>query len=129
MGGPFYIPKVYNTSKNKTFFFFSEERALYRAATTVGGSAPTALMRTGDFSECDPKSGNYLGSQYPQYFSSAYCIAADSQRRAGGTRSRRSTITPQLAERLCSTAQTMVRSGCIGTHKVPTNFSDTVRSG
>jgi len=67
VGGPFEIPKVYNTSRNKTFFFWSQEWAKYRAANFVGGSVPTLKMRNGDFSECDPSSGAYLGGQYPGF--------------------------------------------------------------
>jgi hypothetical protein len=63
LGGPFYIPKVYNTEKKKTFFFWSQEWARYRMASKViNTGAPTSLMRQGDFSQCDPSSGNYLGN-------------------------------------------------------------------
>jgi len=58
-GGPFYIPGVYNTSKSKTFFFWSQSWAKYREGTVISGKAPTARMRNGDFSECDPSSANY----------------------------------------------------------------------
>src|SRR5579864_2539851 len=68
LGRPLLHSGNYNTSKNKTFFFWSQEWAKYRAATVTHGSVPTARMRTGDFSECDPKSANYLGGpQYPQF--------------------------------------------------------------
>lgn len=53
VGGPFVIPKHYNTSKSKTFFFWSQEWAKYRAASLITGDVPTARMRAGDFSECD----------------------------------------------------------------------------
>jgi len=59
LGGPAYIPNHYNQDKSKTFFFFSEEWRRYRAGTVVSGGVPTTRMRTGDFSECDPTSGNY----------------------------------------------------------------------
>jgi hypothetical protein len=51
IGGPVWIPKVYN-GRSKTFFFFSEE--VYRNISYPNGSAflslPTAAMRNGDFS-------------------------------------------------------------------------------
>ena len=60
VGGPFYIPGVYNTSKTKTFFFWSESWVRYREGTVIGpANVPTARMRNGDFSECDPSSANY----------------------------------------------------------------------
>lgn len=49
LGGPVWIPKIYN-GKNKSFFFFNWEQ--YRQ--TIGGTntsiVPTAAERTGDFS-------------------------------------------------------------------------------
>jgi len=124
-GGPLYIPKVYNTSKTKTFFFFSEEVARYRAATTVGGSVPTALMRTGDFSQCDPKSGNYLGNQYPQYFSPANCVLPTVN---GVTVDQVTPVNNNGADWLNAYVPMPNNGpvGYIGAHKVPINFSDTV---
>ena len=58
-GGPFYIPGHYNTSKQKTFFFVSEEWRRDRIAPVIDTTVPTILERQGDFSECDPKSANY----------------------------------------------------------------------
>jgi Carboxypeptidase regulatory-like domain/TonB-dependent Receptor Plug Domain len=62
LGGPVYIPHLYNTDKQKTFFFVSEEwrRDLVPASnffsTTI---VPTMAERTGDFSDQCP---NALGS-------------------------------------------------------------------
>ncbi len=57
-GGPLYIPGHYNTDKTKTFFFYSQEWRKVRAGTELSANAPTARMRAGDFSECDPLSVN-----------------------------------------------------------------------
>lgn len=54
IGGPVYIPHVYNTNKQKTFFFVSEEwrRDLVPAAGFFGTTlVPTMANRTGDFSD------------------------------------------------------------------------------
>jgi hypothetical protein len=62
IGGPVYIPGLYNTSKTKTFFFYSENWVKYRNGTVLGtGTAdvPSLRMRQGDFSECDPSSPNF----------------------------------------------------------------------
>lgn len=60
IGGPVYIPKVFNVDKQKLFFFFSEERQKRfippAAATRV--RVPTALERAGDFSATTDNSGN-----------------------------------------------------------------------
>lgn len=60
IGGPFVIPKHYNSDKTKTFFFWSEEwRKVITAAGPLSASVPDAQMRQGDFSECLPTSANY----------------------------------------------------------------------
>ena len=49
-GGPVIIPKIYN-GKNKTFWFVSYEGLRQAQASTLISSVPTALARTGDFSQ------------------------------------------------------------------------------
>jgi len=60
IGGPIYIPKVFNTDKQKLFFFFSEEhqKRLVPPASLTRVTVPTALERTGDFSKTVDNSGN-----------------------------------------------------------------------
>ncbi|HEV2496005.1 MAG TPA: TonB-dependent receptor [Terriglobia bacterium] len=59
IGGPFYIPGHYNTNKQKTFFFVSEEWRRLRDGTVLNAGVPSLRERQGDFSECDPTSPNY----------------------------------------------------------------------
>jgi hypothetical protein len=58
IGGPIWIPKVYN-GKNRTFFFFSYES---RPTTTSNSNnlitVPTAAYRTGNFSAAAAATGN-----------------------------------------------------------------------
>ena len=49
IGGPVFIPKVYN-GKNKTFFFGAYEGTRRLANALVNYSVPTVAMRNGDFS-------------------------------------------------------------------------------
>jgi len=49
LGGPLYIPHVYNTSKTKTFFFWSEEWRKITSPTTNSVAAPTAAELSGTF--------------------------------------------------------------------------------
>ena len=50
VGGPVWIPKVYN-GKNRTFFFFSFEEFYQNFLnTTTPATVPTAAYRAGDFS-------------------------------------------------------------------------------
>src|SRR5256885_13085383 len=49
LGGPVWIPKVYN-GRDKTFFFFSWEQLGYKLGATNPSTVPTDAMRGGDFS-------------------------------------------------------------------------------
>src|SRR5689334_5969031 len=58
LGGPVWIPKIYN-GKDKTFFFWNFEQ--YRESQIVSTttiSVPTSAYRAGDFSPLIPASGN-----------------------------------------------------------------------
>jgi hypothetical protein len=59
LGGPVYVPRIYNGRKFKTYFFWSEEWKKESEGTVINAGVPTLRMRRGDFSECDPKTGNY----------------------------------------------------------------------
>ncbi len=50
LGGPVYIPGHYNTSKQKTFFFFNQEWRRLRQGSTIFAPAIPAGERSGDFS-------------------------------------------------------------------------------
>src|SRR5439155_20086912 len=49
VGGPIWIPKLYD-GRNKSFFFFAYERFSLRQAANELVTVPTAAMRNGDFS-------------------------------------------------------------------------------
>jgi hypothetical protein len=52
LGGPVYIPKVFNTKKQKLFFFFSMEILPNQRPNSLSNfTVPTALERKGDFSQ------------------------------------------------------------------------------
>ncbi len=52
VGGPVFIPKVFNEKKEKLFFFWSQEFWPRSSALGVGPlTTPTALERSGDFSQ------------------------------------------------------------------------------
>ncbi len=58
LGGPLFIPKLYNSSKKKTFFYFNQQFVREKEESVKTGSAATALMRAGTF----PAAGS--GSPY-----------------------------------------------------------------
>jgi hypothetical protein len=59
VGGPVYIPKLYN-GKNKTFFFVGYEQWRYRNSELRFASVPTALQRAGDFSNTRDSLGTLI---------------------------------------------------------------------
>jgi hypothetical protein len=82
-GGPFFIPGHYNTNRQKTFFFISEEWRRYRDGTILNAKVPSLLERSGDFSECDPTSPKYnlivaSGCQVPTNPATGQPFAGDS---------------------------------------------------
>lgn len=56
LGGPVYIPHLYNSNKDKTFFFFSEEFRLEQSPSSFSQAVPSLHEREGNFS--DVCSGN-----------------------------------------------------------------------
>ena len=59
IGGPVYIPKLFNKDRQKLFFFFSEEyqKRLIPPASPTRVTVPTAIERTGDFSKTVDNAG------------------------------------------------------------------------
>src|SRR5688572_5363532 len=62
LGGPVFIPKLYN-GRNRTFFFYSFEGSREGNGLTNVTNVPTAKMRTGDFSEFSGVIYNPLSSR------------------------------------------------------------------
>ncbi|MDQ2898788.1 MAG: TonB-dependent receptor [Acidobacteriota bacterium] len=59
IGGPAYIPKVFNRHRDKLFFFWSQEyQEQLKPQGAHNQTVPTALERQGDFSQSVDKSGN-----------------------------------------------------------------------
>ncbi|HSU31515.1 MAG TPA: carboxypeptidase regulatory-like domain-containing protein [Bryobacteraceae bacterium] len=50
LGGPIYIPKLFNTDKSKLFFFVGEDFKRLRQGATNTWTVPTLAQRNGDFS-------------------------------------------------------------------------------
>jgi hypothetical protein len=61
IGGPVYVPKLWNTQKNKLFFFFSQEYTRQQPTTLRGyTNQPTAAERKGDFSKSVDQNGTLI---------------------------------------------------------------------
>jgi hypothetical protein len=54
LGGPVYIPGKYNASKQKTFFFFSQEFRYEKTPVAYNQAVPSNAERSGDFSDVCP---------------------------------------------------------------------------
>lgn len=54
LGGPLYIPGVYNTQKDKTYFFWSEEWRKQLDPSTFNVQVPSVQERQGNFSDVCP---------------------------------------------------------------------------
>ncbi|HLY16220.1 MAG TPA: carboxypeptidase regulatory-like domain-containing protein [Bryobacteraceae bacterium] len=66
IGGPVYIPRVYNTKKEKTFFFWSEEWRKDRLPATFNNQVPSADERQGIFNDVCPAAGSAVNTTgYP----------------------------------------------------------------
>jgi hypothetical protein len=69
IGGPLFIPNVYNVNKDKTYFFFSEEFRYESAPEPqdiFNQAVPTLEERAGNFSDvCPPGGGLFTRSKYP----------------------------------------------------------------
>lgn len=59
LGGPVYIPKIYN-GHNKTFFFVTLDENPISQPDVFDGTVPTALERQGDFSQTFDSKGNLI---------------------------------------------------------------------
>jgi len=75
LGGPIFIPRHYNTSRRKTFFFFSEQWVSQHVGQILTGATPSAAMRAGTFSGSltDP----LTGKPFPQTTPGVTQIPAD----------------------------------------------------
>jgi hypothetical protein len=54
LGGPLFIPNVFNAKKDNTFFFFSQEFRFAKTPVTYNQAVPSNAERTGDFSDVCP---------------------------------------------------------------------------
>lgn len=54
LGGPLYIPNHYNTKKDKTFFFYSEEARIEKTPTEFNQGVPSMEEREGYFGDACP---------------------------------------------------------------------------
>ncbi len=67
IGGPVFIPKLYNTSRQKTFFFYSQEwRKDLVPGQTFNQQVPSNEERAGNFNDACPGPSCPVGSRRPE---------------------------------------------------------------
>jgi hypothetical protein len=77
LGGPVFIPKLYNTNRQKTFFFFSQQFViLHQVPTNLTGITPTANQRAGVFNSRINMPGTT--TPFPQNSAGQYVIPQSS---------------------------------------------------
>jgi hypothetical protein len=74
LGGPLFIPKIYNTKRQKTFFFITEQWVISHAGSVLRAQDPTQDQRNGIFSTLikDP----LTGAPFPKNVQGQYQIPA-----------------------------------------------------
>ena len=80
IGGPIYIPHVYNTEKKKTFFFWSQEWRREKVPTSYSPNVPSDEQRSGVFNDVCPTAGTsfFRDSTDPDVTNYPDCPAASS---------------------------------------------------
>lgn len=75
LGGPLFIPHVYNKDRNSTFFFISEQGVIRHIGGAQLGATPTADMRNGIFNNAitDPTTNGL----FPKNTAGQYVIPAN----------------------------------------------------
>jgi hypothetical protein len=84
LGGPVYIPGVYNQKKEKTFFFWSEEWRRERVPATFNSPVPYSAERTGNFNDLCPAAGTEFARSSDPSLPSGFAVDPDCPASAAG---------------------------------------------
>jgi len=69
LGGPIFIPGHYNTNKQKSFFFLSQEFRYEKTPVSYNQAVPSNAERTGDFSDVCPADKTFAITTQTKSFS------------------------------------------------------------
>ncbi len=94
LGGPLFIPKLFNKDRNKVFFFLSEQGVKQSTGSTQTGITPTADQRAGIFNDLiiDPTTGK----PFPQNSAGQYVIPSRADKSKLADAAQRDGKSPQL---------------------------------
>jgi len=74
LGGPLFIPHVYNTSRQRTFFFWNQQWVRWNQGLSLTGVTPTSDQRNGLFTSSTPIKNPATGLPFPQNSAGQYVI-------------------------------------------------------
>jgi len=129
VGGPVYIPGKYNTNKQKTFFFFSQEFRYEKTPVAYNQAVPSNAERAGDFSDVCPadKTAGLPAPQKP-FYPDCPVMAFDSgvYRRSGYNGTTSGVATDQIP--IDPTAQALLNTGLLPAPNAVTGCNSPVSS-
>src|SRR5579862_1731242 len=116
LGGPLYIPGIYNSNKQKTFFFFSQEFRYEKTPVAYNQAVPSNAERAGDFSDvCPADKGAGLAAQDKPLFPDCPVFAYDATqgvyRRSAYNTTTQGVVTDQVP--IDPTSQALLSTGLL----------------
>lgn len=76
LGGPLLIPHHYNTSRDKTFFFWDQQFVIFHQGQSLTGTTPTAAQIQGVFASSTPILNPATGKAFPTDTNGNYILTA-----------------------------------------------------
>jgi hypothetical protein len=125
LGGPVFIPKHYNSNKDKTFFFFSQEFRFEKTPTPFNQAVPSAAERQGDFSDVCPVAFDGTVTFTPTFSRKAFpdCPQSGPSSTSNGVVGFRGNVVP-----IDSVAQAILDSNIIPAPNATTGCNSTIGS-
>jgi hypothetical protein len=76
LGGPFFIPHHYNTTRDKTFFFWDQQFVKLHQGQSLTGTTPTAAQIGGVFASATPIKNPVTGKAFPTDTNGNYILTS-----------------------------------------------------
>jgi hypothetical protein len=76
LGGPIFIPNHYNTTRDKTFFFWDQQFVKLHQGNSLTGTTPTALQIGGVFASATPIINPATGNAFPTDANGNYILTS-----------------------------------------------------
>jgi hypothetical protein len=76
LGGPFFIPRHYNSTRDKTFFFWDQQFVRLHQGQSLTGTTPTAAQISGVFASSTPIVNPATGKAFPTDTNGNYILTS-----------------------------------------------------